>query len=103
MLDTDMARVSENGQKYSLWDLLPTADGPVGKRMDDRELHQLLQAAIEQLPPQQQAVVRLKYWDGLTHDEVGARLGLSAATVCRRLETAREKLHSELAEYVLSA
>jgi hypothetical protein len=66
------------------------------------ELHQRVLRAIELLPDEQRAVVRLHYLDGLTLAEIGMLAGSPIGTVKARLHRARsqlrEKLRSELNE-----
>lgn len=48
--------------------------------------------AVERLSVQQRAAVFLTYWEDLTPDDVGARMGVSAGTVKRHLARARKRL-----------
>jgi RNA polymerase sigma factor (TIGR02999 family) len=51
---------------------------------------------LQDLDPRQADVVELSYFGGLTHPEIGAMLGISAATVDRDLRHARAWLRREL-------
>jgi RNA polymerase sigma-70 factor, ECF subfamily len=51
---------------------------------------------LQDLDPRQADVVELSYFGGLTHPEIGAMLGISAATVDRDLRHARAWLKREL-------
>ncbi len=62
-----------------------------------RELHAIVLNAIARLPPEQQAMVRLHYLDGLTLTEIGVLAGAPLGTVKARLHRARERLRAELA------
>jgi len=62
-----------------------------------RELHAIVLNAIALLPPEQQAVVRLHYLDGLTLTEIGVLADAPLGTVKARLHRARERLRAELA------
>lgn len=59
-----------------------------------RELHDCVLRALEALPAEQQVVVRLHYFDGLTVSEIGALVGSPSGTVKARLHRAREKLRA---------
>lgn len=61
-----------------------------------RELHRCVLSALEALPAEQQAVVRLHYLDGLTLAEIGVLAGSPVGTVKARLHRAREKLRAAL-------
>jgi RNA polymerase sigma-70 factor (ECF subfamily) len=48
--------------------------------------------AIDALPPDERAVVRLQYMSGMTHREIASTLGLAIGTVKSRLHRAHGKL-----------
>ena len=70
-------------------------DAPI---WDADELDERLTAAIGSLPPEQQAVVRLRVLADLEYTDVGRALGCSPATARQRLARALRRLRSELAE-----
>ena len=51
-----------------------------------------LELAIEQLPPAQQAVIRLRFYLGLTFREIGSNLSISANTAASRTRYALANL-----------
>ena len=53
-------------------------------------------AAVEDLSPQQRAVVYLTYWEDLTNEAVAERLDVSVGTVKRHLDRARQNLRRKL-------
>jgi RNA polymerase sigma factor, sigma-70 family len=60
-------------------------------------VHESVHAALERLPPDQREVVRLAYFQGLTHSEIAQRLGIPMGTVKTRLRLAFDKLRLSLA------
>jgi len=50
-------------------------------QVTSRELHQLVQSGMQQLPPQQQRAFQLSRLQGLTHDQIAAEMQISRATV----------------------
>jgi RNA polymerase sigma-70 factor (ECF subfamily) len=60
-------------------------------------VHQTVHAALEALPPEQQVVVWLAYFQGLTQAEVALRVGIPIGTVKTRLRLAFDKLRLVLA------
>jgi RNA polymerase sigma-70 factor, ECF subfamily len=55
-----------------------------------------LAGLIRRLPPTQAEVIRLAFFEGLTHDEIARRLALPPGTVKGRMRLGLTKLHSEL-------
>ena len=57
---------------------LPDRPGPAAGSPDDRLD---LSAALRAVPPQQRAVVVLRYWEGLSVQQTAALLGIAPGTV----------------------
>ena len=55
-----------------------------------------MRSAVDDLPPDEQAVVRLQHLDGLTHAEIAARLGIPLGTVKSRSSRAHRRLAASL-------
>lgn len=60
-------------------------------------VHDQVHAALEALPPDQRAVVRLAYFEGQTQSEIAAELGIPLGTVKTRLRLAFGHLRTALA------
>jgi len=75
--------------------LLEMADPALEKSPDLEALDEAL-AGLEKVDPRKAAVVELKFFGGLTLDEIGAQLGVSAETVSREWRRARAWLYSTL-------
>ncbi len=60
-------------------------------------VHREVHAALGALPTEQQQVVLLAYFEGLTHSEIARRLGQPLGTVKTRLRMAQAKLSEALA------
>ncbi len=65
--------------------------------VDDRSV---LAPAMAKLPPREQAILRLRFVDGLTQSEIAARIGVSQMHVSRLLAASLEKLRKEFSEDV---
>lgn len=61
--------------------LQPAADSPADEQMATKQLRELMQAAVSQMPPQRRAVFELSRHEGLKYEEIAARLGISRETV----------------------
>jgi len=60
--------------------------------LERRERHVLLEKAVRRLPSDQQEVVLLKIWGGLTFEEIGKTLDISMNTAASRYRYALDKL-----------
>lgn len=88
----------------------PGAVSPVDARADSTpgpasqseqaEKTLIVQGKIELLPEMEQEVVKLIYFQGLTHEQAGTVLGVSKETVKRRWASARVRLHAMLQDQV---
>ena len=63
---------------------------------DARAEARQLMLLLARLPPAQREVIRLAFFDGLTHREVARRLALPPGTVKGRMRLGLRKLRSEL-------
>lgn len=57
-----------------------------------------VRAAMEHLPPEQAEIIRLSFFDSLTHSEIAARLSLPLGTVKSRLRLSFRKIRSALGD-----
>lgn len=51
-----------------------------------------LRAAIQKLDPDQQAMIRVIYFDGVSVNDYAARMGVTQSAISHRLQTVRKKL-----------
>ncbi len=68
------------------------------------QVHAQVHRALEELPADQRLVIQSAYFEGLTHSEIAARLGIPLGTVKTRLRLAFTRLRTTLAgmrEWVL--
>lgn len=86
--DRDAATMSN----LSLVDLGTTPSRRVAR---DQEA-QLLWAALDSIPSEQQMALELAYWEGFSGPEIAAVLGVEAGTVRSRLTRARTALREQL-------
>ena len=54
------------------------------RSMEDREMSQSIQCALQQIPAEQREVITLRVWGGLTFAEIAHALGLSVNTAASR-------------------
>jgi RNA polymerase sigma-70 factor (ECF subfamily) len=66
--------------------------------VDYNEIKRALQTAIEQLPPQQKIVYRLRREQGLKNDEIAIKLNISPLTVKKHIAQASQAIRILLAK-----
>jgi RNA polymerase sigma-70 factor (ECF subfamily) len=83
-------------KEYETLDLLPS--GGMGTEEEaERNLEaERVRRALDKLPPAQQEVILLSYYNGLSQSEIAARLGQPLGTVKTRARLAMQKLRVEL-------
>ncbi len=63
---------------------------------DNNELITAMLEALQQLPPESAALLKMKQWERLTFAEIAERTGTSESTVRRRYDTAIELLRNKM-------
>lgn len=81
-----------DGSATSLSERLGTEDG----EFDRSEIRVVLAPLLRALPPRDQTVLRLRFVDGLTQREVGARIGVTQMQVSRILSRILAHLREQL-------
>jgi RNA polymerase sigma-70 factor (ECF subfamily) len=56
--------------------------------MEFKESEELINQAVEQLPPQQKKIYLLSRWSGLNHDQIANELSISKRTVSNQVTKA---------------
>lgn len=81
--------------------LLPRIlDGNPSKTVMRRELSEVIQKALDELPEYHRAVILLREVEGLSYEEMAELLKVPKGTIMSRLFHARKKMQSSLAEYL---
>jgi RNA polymerase sigma factor (sigma-70 family) len=76
--------------------LVPDAGRAPDDALNASQWEELVQAALSKLPPKQLAIVRLAFFDGLSHAEIAVRTGLPLGTVKARIRSALTRLRRRL-------
>jgi RNA polymerase sigma-70 factor, ECF subfamily len=90
--DRKVSAAAAQGDPPAVPAVEPDEAGGAGWRV-----HQQVHSALDGLPTDQQAVVRLAYFQGLTQSEIAAELGIPLGTVKTRLRLAFGRLREALA------
>jgi len=94
-------RQAEKARRLEVYDA-PGAGGVAPVEPDESaapgwHVHGAVHRALAALPQEQREVVRLAYFEGLTHSDIAGRLGVPLGTVKTRLRLAFDKLRAGLA------
>jgi RNA polymerase sigma-70 factor (ECF subfamily) len=76
--------------------LHPPAPADADRLLDAQQREDILRTAMEGLPPEQRELVRLAFFDGLSHAQVAERTGQPLGTVKSRLRLAFTRLRRAL-------
>ena len=63
--------------------------------VDERDLHDVVQRALDRLPRQMRAAVMLRYYDDMTEPQVAAAMGITVGTVKSTVARAVGKLRDD--------
>jgi len=85
----------EDGESDHAPHLLDPADPPE-KQVEQREMAQMIQHAITQLPPDQRLILVLSDVEGFSYQEIAETTGIALGTVKSRLSRARTRLRDIL-------
>jgi len=88
-----------NEQALNVPDPAPMPDDS----LDVSQREKLVRTALKLLPPEQLDLVRLAFFDGLSHSEIAAQTGLPLGTVKSRLRLAFSRLRRALDDEGLDA
>ncbi|WP_424095670.1 RNA polymerase sigma factor [Moorena producens] len=70
------------------------------KLVEKRELLEVIQSALEDLPENQRQVSVLRFEQELSYQEIAQRLAISNDSVRKRIQRARERLQKQLTKYL---
>lgn len=75
------------------------SDAPPEGEFNDRETLQRTLKLIEELPPRQRDIIKLRVFEELEYDEIAERLGMTQINTRVQLSLARKTLKQRLQEY----
>ena len=74
----------------------PAEPEPADEGMDAAQRDERVRAAMARLRPEQLELIRMAFFDGLSHSDIAERTGLPLGTVKSRIRLAFKKLKDEL-------
>lgn len=69
---------------------------PPDERLEQREELESLSEAIQQLPPGQRKLLKLRVFEGLSYEEIAKKTGLSGLNIRVQVSLARKKLKQKV-------
>jgi RNA polymerase sigma-70 factor (ECF subfamily) len=78
--------------KEAVWKNQPEQLNETEENVTAREYHQIIQKAVDQLPPQRKLIYQLNREKGLNYQEIADRLAISKHTVKNQLSTALQSI-----------
>lgn len=76
----------------AIWQVLPQQEAAPGSMVEAKEYNQIIQQAIDALPPQRRLIYQLNREQGLNYQEIAAELQISRHTVKNQLSTALQAI-----------
>ena len=76
----------------------PADTTPPGERLERAEDARKVGAALARIPPDQGDLIRMAFYDGLTHEQIARRLGLPLGTVKTRIRLGMLRLRDLCSE-----
>jgi RNA polymerase sigma-70 factor (family 1) len=82
------AAATRERTRIEFWNRIQEAGGSVAEQLEAKEYHELIQQAIEQLPPQRKTIYLLSKQEGLKQQQIARELQISPHTVRNQLAEA---------------
>ena len=95
-----MVSLDDDQDKIPLGDMLPADDADPFFIIMETEDREIIEKALDDLPPQLRAVIMLKYFLEYSEDEISATLDEPRSTIKWRLYTARNRLRLALSPLI---
>ena len=76
--------------------LVPSDEAAADDALDLLQREDRVRAAMETLPPEQLALIRLAFFENLSHSDIAEKLGLPLGTVKSRIRLAFTRLRRQL-------
>lgn len=96
----DIVRSKKNARSSSIEEFAPAMPDPAAgnpeRDQTDREIRELIRAALTTLNPRTSEVFVLRYFEGYGNHEIATMLGTSRSTIAVMLHRARNRLKEEI-------
>ena len=88
--------VQDAADDLTVADFIPDLAPELDETMEQSEMQQAVRLALQKLSPEQRAVVVLRYYIGLSEDEMSDQINVPVGTIKWRLHAARKRLRGLL-------
>lgn len=100
-LATDWIKTEKSTRLEIAWsnidhEPLPSPEESLIANQEQRQIHELLMANINALPARQRELIVMKFYDGLSYDEIVQKTGLTHRTVYNKIHEALKKLKQDI-------
>jgi RNA polymerase sigma factor (sigma-70 family) len=100
-LATDWIKTEKSTRLEIAWsnidhEPLPSPEESLIANQEQRQIHELLMANINALPARQRELIVMKFYDGLSYDEIVEKTGLTHRTVYNKIHEALKKLKQDI-------
>ncbi len=100
-LATDWIKTEKSTRLEIAWsnidhEPLPSPEESMIANQEQRQIHELLMANINALPARQRELIVMKFYDGLSYDEIVEKTGLTHRTVYNKIHEALKKLKQDI-------
>jgi RNA polymerase sigma-70 factor (ECF subfamily) len=92
-------KVFRESNRENLMNYFSRADTTAPELLESRELNNLLQQSIDKLPPKLRQVLRMGRLEGLSHEQIAKRLGITSQSSKTYMVRALAALHKEMARH----
>ena len=90
-LDEIMKKAEEEGYEWEP----PSKEPSPEEKLIQEEENQAVNKALERLDPKDREILKMKYWENLSYEEIAKKLGITVDAVKSRLHRARERFKSK--------
>ena len=97
-----VSETSFENEEYSIFDLISIDEENIEEQLISRQIQDDLLKILDYLPPNQQEVVKLRYFDSLSFKEIAEQTDTSINTTLGRVRNARINLRKIMQDHKIS-
>lgn len=94
-----ISETSYDNEEFSIFDLISVQEENIEEQLISKQIQEDLMRMVDHLPENQQEVIRLRFFDGLSFKEIADQTGLSINTTLGRVRYALINLRKIMKEH----